>query len=98
MPNVEIHGLGKGEVAIALVRKIYGLFEGEPYAKAMVVSVYDDLVVDREGETQPFLRLVNSHHRHTKKILGKLRQIDMDLKHLKLKAFYPKGSRISLPD
>ena len=90
MPNIEIHGLHGGE-AKDLRDKIFALFEGKPYRKEMVVTVSPTRVKDAEGKDQPFLRLANSHQAHTREILETLGTLGMDIEHLKLEKFYPKG-------
>ncbi len=90
MPNIEIHGLPGGE-AEDLRNIIFSLFEGKPYRHEMVVTVFPTKVKDAEGKDQPFLRLANSCQEHTREILEILAKLAMDIEHLKLEDFYPKG-------
>lgn len=89
MPNIEIHGLSRWE-ARNLRGKIFNLFQGRPYVDEMIVTIYENIVTDKNGEDQPFIRLANSHQLHTVEILGKLKTLDLDIEHLKLAAFIPK--------
>jgi len=98
MPNIEIHGMGKREEANLLAKRIFQLFADEPYVDEMVVTICDTFVQDRHGISQPFLRLANSCQEHTEEIIGKLRQLGLDVEHLEFKAFYPKQEPEHCPD
>lgn len=90
MPNVEIHGLHRAE-ARDLKAKIWYLFKDKPYIEEMVVTISPTTIEDVHGKDQPFLRLANSHQAHTREILETLGTLGMDIEHLKLEKFYPKG-------
>ena len=95
MPNIEIHGLPKQE-AEDLREKIFGLLQGTPYVNEMVVTIYQTVVKDKNGDDQPFIRLVNSPLHLTqgekmeREILERLETLDIDIEHLKLEKFIPK--------
>jgi len=91
MPNIEIHGFSEKK-AMELRSKIFNMFLGRPYIDEMVVTTFPTVVKDRRGNDQPYLRLANSHQRHTREILEKLGSLEIDIEHLKLEAFYPKGN------
>ncbi|OGZ29899.1 MAG: hypothetical protein A2562_02160 [Candidatus Nealsonbacteria bacterium RIFOXYD1_FULL_39_11] len=96
MPNVEIHGMGKREEANQLADKIFQLFADKPYVDEMVVTIFDTFVRDKEGDSQPFLRLANSCQDHTTEIIQKLRRLGLDVEHVQLQAFYPKQTIIAV--
>ncbi|KPJ55274.1 hypothetical protein AMJ47_00110 [Parcubacteria bacterium DG_72] len=89
MPNIEIHGLSS-TLAHDIRLRIFYTFRNEPYAKEMVVTVFPTKVYDIDGIERPFLRLVNSCQKHSEEIIEKLKKFNMDIEHLKLKAFYLK--------
>ena len=84
MPNVEIHGLGWRD-ANALYDKVFELFKNKPYVKEMVVTI----VRDRNRNSKPFFRLVNSCQEHSEEIICALETL-MDTEHQELKSFRPK--------
>lgn len=91
MPNIEIHGLAINR-ARDLRFEIFSVFNNEPYVKEMVVTIFPTQVLDMNGETQPFLRLVNDCQKNTKRIIGKLKKFGLDIEHARLEKFYPKVS------
>lgn len=88
MPNVEIHGLERGE-AYDIRRQIFEMF-ADDFAAEMVVTIYATEVVDAKGSRQPFLRLANSCETHTCEIIGRLKTLGMDIERLELFEFIPK--------
>jgi len=90
MPNIEIHGYSKKR-AENLREKIFKEFEGEPYLKETVVTVFQSIVKDVEGKDQPFLRLIDdTGDATTRKILGKLAHFKLDIEYFKLTLFASK--------
>jgi len=90
MPNIEIHGLSKKR-AENLRGKIFKEFEGEPWLKETVVTIYPTVVKDFKGKDQPFLRLIDDvADSTTRKILAKLTPLKLDIELLKLYLFSPK--------
>ena len=92
MPNVEIHGMFLQE-AVRLEKKIFKLFGDKPYIKEMVVTIYQTIVRDFKGNSQPFIRLVNSCQEHSEEIVEKLKTLEIDVEHLKLESFIPKEKK-----
>ena len=88
MPNVEIHGLGWRD-ADALYDKVFELFKDKPYVEEMVITIYTTVVRDRNGNSKPFFRLVNSCQEHSEEIICGLETL-MDTEHQELKSFRPK--------
>ncbi len=88
MPNIEIHGVLDPD---RMEDSIFKLFEDEKYADDMVVSIHDTKVVDRHGNGQPYLRLVNSCQDHTPAIIEKLKTLNIDIEFLPLQGFIPKA-------
>jgi len=68
MPNIEIHGLDMGK-ADEVRDNIFGLLQGKPYAKNMVVEVYRTEVIDIVGKSQPYLRLLSSNETEAQEII-----------------------------
>ena len=91
MPNVEIHGMFWQE-AVRLEKKIFKLFKDKPYIEEMVVTIYRTVVRDSKGNSQPFIRLVNSCQEHSEEIVEKLKTLE-DVEHLKLESFIPKEKK-----
>ena len=89
MPNIEIHGL-PGKEGDELSRKIFELFKHEIYIDEMVVTIFQDRVVDKKSSSQPFIRVVTTPHRYIGAILGGLRRFHVDIEHLELRDFIPK--------
>ena len=90
MANIEIHGLGKGIRADGMAKEIFQLFSDKPYVDEMVVTTFLTHVQNKNGKSQPFLRLINSCQEHTEEIIEKLKSFNMDIEHARLHAFYPK--------
>jgi hypothetical protein len=91
MPNIEIHGMGVMVQAHEMKKRIFQLFSDKPYVEEMVVTIFSTKVRNKCGDSQPFLRLVNSCQEHAEEIITILRRLNMDIEYLELKAFYPKG-------
>lgn len=72
MPNIEIHGLPLAE-AREKRHKIFGAFSDKSYVDEMVVTIFPTVVQDKKGDSQPFLRLVNTSQKHTKEIIERLK-------------------------
>jgi len=89
VPNIEIHGLDE-KGAKDIYDRIIAVFRGRPYFDDMVVTIYPTKVYDLAGNTQPFLRLVNSHQEHTDEIMHVLEVLHMDIERGKLEEFRPK--------
>ncbi len=96
MPNIEIHGLAINQ-ARDLRFEIFSVFKNEPYVKDIVVTIFSTQVLDVNGETQPFLRLVNDCQKNTKRIIGKLKKFGLDIEHARLEKFYPKANVSNVP-
>ena len=90
MPNVEIHGLNWRD-AVVLRRKVFELFKDKPYVTEMVVTIYRTIVTNRNGNSKPFFRLVNSCQEHETEITNGLHNtfLRMDIEHLDMKDFIP---------
>ena len=89
MPNIELHGFSRGQ-AMEIRDKVFKLFKGKPYVKEMVVTVCLDMVWDKYGDIQPFIRLANSCQDHTVEILKVLEALNVDIEQLTLAKFIPK--------
>ena len=102
MPNIEIYGFSenwKGHTnetdwdnAEALKRRIFELFEGEPFVKDMVVTIVDSDTTDAKNHPQPFLRLLSSNAREARRILQILekKMSGIDVEYVKIVRFIPK--------
>jgi hypothetical protein len=106
MPNIEIHGYGllsfdvptsSGDYqthidgkAYSLREIIWGLFSNEPYKSDMVITVFPSHVSDERFYRQPFLRIVSTPSPFLNKIIELLKQLNIDIEVLELKAFHPK--------
>lgn len=88
MLNIEIHGLAINR-ARDLRFEIFSVFKNEPYVK---VTIFSTQVLDMNGGTQPFFRLVNDCQKNTKRIIKKLKRFGLDIEHARLEKFYPKVS------
>ena len=84
MPNVEIHGMYM-DGATTLRKRIFEVLPNDD----LVVTVIKSDVNDREGNVQPFLRLVNTCQDGTPLIIERLLTLGMDVEHLALNGFYP---------
>ncbi|MFA6551241.1 MAG: hypothetical protein WCV41_01785 [Patescibacteria group bacterium] len=89
MPNIEVYGI-TGERTIDIEKKIHGLFETKPYAADYVITFIASGVVDKDGNNQPFLRLVSTPNAHLDDILLELQKLNMDIEVQMLKQFIPK--------
>lgn len=94
VPNVEIHGMSDW-IAARLESKIFKLFGDKPYIEEMVVTIYRTIVRDFKGNSQPFIRLVNSCQEHSEEIVENLKTLGIDVEHLKLESFIPKEKKNS---
>lgn len=94
MPNIEIHGIDS-----KMAREPHGLYEqirtllkGVKYCDDVVVSIMGDLVLDLDGQAQPFLRLILTHTDDIHTILNDLRRLPghSDIEVLYLHKFIPR--------
>ena len=94
MPNIELHGFGGqyviNNMTVDLPRVIFAMFQTKPYVSEMVVTVYPTTVIDQDGVNQPFIRLVNSCQEHSEEILKRLKELRVDIEHVRLEGFHPK--------
>ena len=92
MPNVEIHGLSV-EDAKTVRERIFVRFRSFPdqsVYEEMVVTICQTDVTDKDGNPQPFLRLLNTNQNGTPLIIDELQKVGLDIEHLHLAEFYPK--------
>ncbi len=89
MPNIEIHGLATDQ-ALKIRSQIFKLLKDRPYIDETVVTIYQDIVEDKDGNSQPFIRVVNDCQTYPKEILGLLRSLKIDLEHMRLSSFISK--------
>ena len=97
MPNIEIHGFGLrgpfAQEAIALRKRIFEILEASPVARDIVVSIYDDIVVDKKGEAQPYLRIVFAPADRIFLDILSLKVLGFDIEVLELKNFQSRNSQ-----
>jgi len=89
LPNIEIHGLAMDQ-ASQLRCRIFQLLKDKSYIDETVVTVYPDVVEDKNGNSQPFIRVVNDCQAHTEEILKLLQSLGIDIEHMQLSSFIPK--------
>lgn len=89
MPNIEIHGVDKPR---SLALKIFEIFQDRPYVDEMVVTIHSTEIINKKCESQPFIRLVNSHQEYSEEIIERLRSLKIDIEYLVLEKFYPANS------
>jgi hypothetical protein len=90
LPNIEIHGVATDKVP-ELRRQIFQLFQGKSYINEIVVTTCFDVVENKDGKHQPFIRVLNDCQTHTEEILELLRPLGLDIEHLPLKSFIEKN-------
>ena len=94
MPNIEVHGFGRGKEGEQMRENIFWLFDDKPYVDEMVVTLFSTNVRDKNKKAQPFFRLVNSCQEHSEEIIRMLQeQFGLDVEHLQLVKFYPKPKK-----
>lgn len=93
MPNIEIHGFPPLEATL-LRSEVFKQLENTPCADGMVVTIYPTRVVDKNGNNQPFIRLVSSSQvpSDDRIILERLQGLGVDIEYLRLAASIPKES------
>lgn len=94
MPNIEIHGLSRSASG-ELYLKLEEVLKSAPYAKEVVVTMYDNRVVTLldEGIQMPFLRICvtpSSADGLLEDIQARIALLNMDTEILMLHGFLPK--------
>lgn len=92
MPNIEIHGF-HGSRARKLRNEIFLRFQQTSFADEIVVTIYRTDVQDIQKRPQPFIRLVSCKEDSVCGIINILREFQVDIEHIVLKRFVPKGQK-----
>lgn len=89
MPNIELHGFNVE--SIEMRKKVFDLFDNDKIKDEIVVTIYSDGVYDKNGKNQPFIRLVSTIFDGLSIVIGKLRELQVDLEVMFLNEFFPKS-------
>jgi hypothetical protein len=94
MPNIEIHGTGDFQTrneGMQLWKQIFDLIKvGCPeLLNEAVVSIFNDICLDKVGLPQPFLRISSSNPAHFEPLKTALSLLHLDIEVSDLKEFIP---------
>lgn len=100
MPNIEIHGVhGLDTIAGQLTEKQSKLYseifktielKAHELMDEAVVTICNDHCLDRQGQSQPFLRICSTDQVQTRKLVMILKPLGLDIETMVVTAFYPK--------
>jgi hypothetical protein len=81
MPNIELYGLGLVSEAEAQGWRttVFRLFEDAPYVDEVMVSVTSGFVLDRHGNSHPFIRLWSTPEKYLDDVKRRLEILPLDL-------------------
>lgn len=91
MPNIEMHGFTGNIVKYHKLKEVITQSELS-FKKDIVITLIDSCCLDLDGKTQPFLRICDTDHKRTEKIVRVLEKLGYDIEVLLLKRFYPASS------
>ena len=95
MPNIEIHGFGRGkhvsDEGMTSRSMLVKALETLPFAGEVVITDCDDLVSDLNGKDQPFIRICSSDESHGSEIIEALEKagLKVDIEIQPIKKFIP---------
>ncbi len=92
MPNIEFHGFPEASDCSAVYLATKRLLKGASYEKDVVLTLYDDTVVDTDGGGQPFLRVIGSKASadELEKIVERLSPLNIDIEVMLIEKFVPR--------
>jgi hypothetical protein len=91
MPNIEVHGVSCIDNRKQLVSKIARhLLVATPLIDGVVITSYDNTVIDVFGAEQPFLRVLCTDDEEAGRVIGLLKPLGMDIEWLSIRQFFPK--------
>ena len=82
LPNIELHGFGSD--SLELRAEIIRTLDKKDYVNDMVVSICLDVVVDKNGNEQPYIRVISDCIEHIKDISKELKKFNAYMEHLLL--------------
>ncbi len=89
MPNIEIHGMPESEARLT-VRRIAALLRNSSFVKEVVISLCNDIVLDLEGNDQPYLRVFCNDGSKAKEVVLTLDPLKIDIELIQIWDFIPK--------
>ncbi len=100
MPNIEMHGIKDDMSYGQLFHQIKKALQDAPYAKDIVLTDYQNRVVDFHEKSQPYLRLValSTSSAELEDIEKRLEPLNIDIEVLLIDHFTPKKPLMPDPD
>lgn len=89
MPNIELHGFSPAKQREIFFQMKEAL-KGQEFYNEAVVTLYNDVVVDFNEESQPFLRICSTNPVHTNTLVKLLKPLGVDIETMVVTDFESK--------